>query len=316
LHQFNEHHPELKGFTEYFFSEIFPFLSAREAERQEAVAKAKKYGVIIGIIAVTICVFAALKNAPVNVYLMTGAGAFGLYSAIFAWQLKSIKTYTKDKIVGGICSYVGWRFKTHPQKPLLERWSSLMLIRKGYETLKSYSDMRVDVEDEISGEAHGATFKSVEVKLSRKSGDNRVTDFKGQLMSITFPRQFLGRTIVLRDKGFLQGKKKGDMKRVGLVDPVFEKIFEAYGTDQVEARYLLTPVFMQTLVDLENSVGGKNIRFGFDQNQLFIAVETKNQFEAGSMMEPLTAPGRTQKILDEIGAVYDIVDVVSRAKRG
>jgi len=40
------------------------------------------------------------------------------------------------------------------------------------------------------------------------------------------------------------------MKRVGLVDPVFEKIFEAYGTDQVEARYLLTPTFMQRLVRL------------------------------------------------------------------
>jgi len=34
------------------------------------------------------------------------------------------------------------------------------------------------------------------------------------------------------------------------------------------------------------------------------------------MFEPLTSPARTQKILDEFGAVYDIVDVVSRAKRG
>ena len=106
------------------------------------------------------------------------------------------------------------------------------------------------------------------------------------------------------------------MKCVGLVDPVFEKIFEAFGTDQVEARYLLTPVFMQTLVDLENSINGKNIRFGFDKNQLFIAVETNDQYEAGSMFKPLIDPARTQKILDEIGAVYDVVDIVSRAKRG
>ena len=196
------------------------------------------------------------------------------------------------------------------------RVSSLLLIRKGYEGVEGYRSNKIKLEDEISGEAHGAIFNSIEVKLTRKSGKNRVIDFRGQLMSITFPRKFLGRTIVLRDKGFLQGKKKGDMKRVGLVDPVFEKIFEAYGTDQVEARYLLTPVFMQTLVDLERSIGGKNIRFGFDQNKLFIAVETPNQFEAGSMLEPLTDPARTQKILDEIGAVYDVVDVVSRAKRG
>ena len=28
------------------------------------------------------------------------------------------------------------------------------------------------------------------------------------------------------------------------------------------------------------------------------------------MLKPLTAPERTQKILDEIGAIYDIVDAV------
>jgi len=133
---------------------------------------------------------------------------------------------------------------------------------------------------------------------------------RGQLMTLTFPRKFLGRTVVLRDKGFLQGKKKGDMKRVGLADPVFEKIFEAYSTDQVAVS-----VFMQKLVDLERSVDGKKIRFGFVDGQLLIVVETPNRFEAGSMLKPLMAPERTQKILDEIGAVYDVVDGVMSSNR-
>jgi len=316
VHQFNEHHPELKGFSEYFQSEILPFLESREEERYLAVEKAKRYSAIIGIFAVGIFVFAALKKAPLNAYLIIGGGAFAIMSAVFAWQLKSLKAYTKDKIVGGICQYVGWRFRSKPAPLDISPWAILRLVPQGYERLKIGGGRKVEYEDEIAGQAHGAGFESIEVKLTRESGDDTVTDFRGQLMSITFPRQFLGRTIVLRNKGFLQGKKKGDMKRVGLVDPVFEKIFEAYGTDQVEARYLLTPVFMQTLVDLEHTVQGKNIRFGFDQNKLFIAVETGNRYEAGSMFEPLTSPARTQKILDEFGAVYDIVDVVSRAKRG
>ena len=98
------------------------------------------------------------------------------------------------------------------------------------------------------------------------------------------------------------------MKRIGLADPVFEKMFEAYGTDQVEGRVILDPAFMQRMVDLETSIDGSNIRFGFDQDKLFIAVETPDQFEAGSMLKALDRPERTQKILDEIGAVFDVVD--------
>ena len=94
-----------------------------------------------------------------------------------------------------------------------------------------------------------------------------------------------------------------------------DRIFEAYGTDQVEARYLLDPVFMQKLIDLEQSVDGKKIRFGFLGGKLHIVVQTPNRYEAGSMLKPLTAPDRTQKILDEIGAIYDIVDAVLKPAR-
>ena len=316
MHFFNEHHPELKGFSQYFFEELAPILDARENDRKKAIVRATQYSVLIVIVVVAFWVISKWANFSKDAYINSAMIGGALIAGMFGWQFRSVKSFTKEKIVGGICSYVGWKFVAEPRQPMLEQWSSLMLIKKGYEAGKISKNRNVWVEDEISGEAHGAVFKSVEVRLTRSSGDDDVTDFGGQLMSITFPRQFLGRTIVLRDRGFFQGKQKGDMKRVGLVDPVFEKIFEAFGTDQVEARYLLTPVFMQTLVDLENSINGKNIRFGFDKNQLFIAVETNDQYEAGSMFKPLIDPARTQKILDEIGAVYDMVDIVSRAKRG
>lgn len=316
MHQFNEHHPELKGFSAYFAKEIFPLLSAREADRKVSLKKAVIACSILALLGAIVVIYILSKPDPSRLVYYFGFVCLIAIGGVYKYMMRDVQSFTKQKIVNGICNYVGWKFDSQPALPTLSHWSSLLLIRKGYEGVEGYRSNKIKLEDEISGEAHGAIFNSIEVKLTRKSGKNRVTDFRGQLMSITFPRKFLGRTIVLRDKGFLQGKKKGDMKRVGLVDPVFEKIFEAYGTDQVEARYLLTPVFMQTLVDLERSIGGKNIRFGFDQNKLFIAVETPNQFEAGSMLEPLTDPARTQKILDEIGAVYDVVDVVSRAKRG
>jgi len=170
-------------------------------------------------------------------------------------------------------------------------------------------------EDQIEAKAHGVDFEMAEIILERRSQSKSgnvswVKVFHGQIIVMDFRRKFSGRTVVLRDKKIFNMKEKADMKRVGLVDPVFEKAFEAYSTDQVEARYLLTPTFMQRLVDLEASVKGKNIRFGFFDGKLTIVIETKNRFESGSMLTSLLSVDKSQKILDEFGAVLDVIDGV------
>ena len=319
MHQFDEHHAELKGFSSYFNEEIFPLLAAQERSRKEVLRKNQKCGVIIAVLAVAIALysFIVLDNVRLLVFALIG-GVFA-YLGLESWFMKPIRSQTKEKIVGSICNYVGLTFQSKvTESPDLELLEIYGLVPKGYREKNSEALISVDLnahkratfEDQMSGEAHGAHFKSVEIHLERSSDDKWVTVLRGQVMTLTFPRKFLGQTVVLRDKGMFQRKKHGDMKRVGLVDPVFEKIFEAYSTDQVESRYLLDPAFMQKLVDLERSVDGKRIRFGFIEGQLLIVVETKNRYEAGSMFKPLTSPERTQKILDEVGAIYDIVDAV------
>jgi len=309
MHQFDEHHAELKGFSKYFHDEIFPLLAAQDGSRRAALSKAKIYGAAIAGIAALIAIFLYMRSNNVRLIVFALGGGVVANLGLYSWLMKSVRGHAKERIVSAICAFIGWTFRSAiTDKPDLDLLGNYGLIPKGFNV--TGSGKRTSFEDQMSGQAHGAQFKSVEAHLERKHDDNWSTVFRGQIMTLTFPRQFLGQTVVLRDKGMFQRKKRGDMKRVGLVDPVFEKIFEAYSTDQVEARYLLDPIFMQKLVDLERSVDGKKIRFGFIEGQLFIVVETPNRFEAGSMLKPLTAPDRTQKILDEVGAIYDIVDAV------
>ena len=312
MHQFNEHHPELKGFSAFYDTEIMPRLAGDEARR--AAAQTKMYralAVVFSVMALTI-IFILVKYAvlpvnplvPIMFIIMVGIGSLYITSYVL---FKDIEAATKQNVLAGICKFLGWSFQEQFEPPVLfDSFVNLGLLPSRF--TKSH------FEDRITGITRGTRFEFFESHLKNKNSggtkNEAVTVFRGQLLALEFNQKFSGRTVVLRDKGWLQGEKKQDMKRVGLVDPVFEKIFEAYGTDQVEARYLLTPTFMQRLVDLENSVDGKKIRFGFTGGLLLIAVETANRYESGSMFKPLIDAERTQKVLDEIGAIYDVIDGV------
>jgi Protein of unknown function (DUF3137) len=82
--------------------------------------------------------------------------------------------------------------------------------------------------------------------------------FKGLFFVGDFNKNFQGHTIVVPDYAErylgnlaqdLQALNQQRGQLVRLEDPEFEKLFAVYSTDQIEARYLLSPSLMQRLVD-------------------------------------------------------------------
>lgn len=73
---------------------------------------------------------------------------------------------------------------------------------------------------------------------------------------------FLATTLVRRDgsKFTLFGDTKTyagqKLERIKMVDPRFEDTVDIYGTDQVEARYLVHPAYCERLLDLEREFAG------------------------------------------------------------
>jgi len=303
---------EFKGFDKFHRDIIHPFLLEKEQDRLVSITKGKKYGVITAIVFSLIASVLAFKTSN---YIVSGVIIIGGILAGFAIgyaMLAKLRGETKQFLMSNICEFLGWSFQADNFDP------PNLKLYKANRLLPGWN--RVSFEDQMSGTVNGAAFSFCETHLEKETRDSKGnrswhTVFRGILIDVDFPRKFLGRTVVLRDAGFFNFKRKAGMKRVGLVDSKFEKIFEAYSTDQVESRYLLTPVFMQKLVDLESSVSGKKIRFGFLENKLHIAVEAPNQFEAGSMYKPLTDTARTEKIMGEISAVLDVINGVVKANK-
>lgn len=176
---------------------------------------------------------------------------------------------------------------------------------------------RSGFEDRLHGERTGVAFTLYEAHLEVRQRDSKgrttyYTVFRGILGHVDFPSTALGTTVLARDGGWFDklGAPAG-LKRAGLEDPVFEKAFTAWTSDQVEARYFLNPKVMQDLLDLETRFRGKKLRCAFRPGHMLFAIETGDWFEAGSLFRKLDDPSRPKKLVQEMAAVFDLLDTLA-----
>lgn len=111
--------------------------------------------------------------------------------------------------------------------------------------------------------------------------DNAAYSFSGMVAIVDFNKKFSGTTVVLPDRvekrmGYLakivQSLNFSRDQLVNLENPEFEKEFVVYGTDQVEARYLLSPLLMQRITELQRKVN-RSLMLSFSANKLYVAIQ-------------------------------------------
>jgi hypothetical protein len=164
-------------------------------------------------------------------------------------------------------------------------------------------------QDFFAGRRGAVDFAICEANLAQGSGKNRHVVFHGQLFCLTTPRRLGSTTVVLRNTGWFKSFEcPPGLAVVGLEDPNFNRTFAVFGSDQVEAREILTPAFMQELNNLESVYQGAHIRCAFDQAMLLIALEGSNRFEIGSMFSSLVDRSRVESIARNIDQVFKLID--------
>jgi Protein of unknown function (DUF3137) len=308
--------PEFKDFEQVYENEIRPQLLAREADRAAAAARATQFGWIGGglIIAGIIIGFVLLRLPVVGIVAgIAGAG-------LIAWGASPITQIGKEAkamIVQPIAEKLGLNFAAVPGEcAAIHRHREVGVVPRWD---------RSDYEDLVTGKRGEVDFELFEAHLEerRTTTDSKgrtqttwVTVFKGQCLRFDFHKTFYGRTLITRDAGFFNRFGGGNgMQRASLEDPVFEKIFEVYTTDQVESRFLLTPDFMQKLVDLEGVFKGGKLKAAFDGGEMFVTVQGGDLFEPGSMFKRLDDPQRIRELLDDFSAIFRLIDTVTAGRR-
>lgn len=183
-------------------------------------------------------------------------------------------------------------------------------------------------EDGWQGDLGGHSFALHEACLQERQQSGKttrfVTVFRGSIISIDYARDFQGTTLVERadrHRSFFGGRKESivlEGKRLDFVDMVhlgFDDDFCVFSNDQVEARYLIHPEYVERLMAVQTAFAGKDIRAIFDAGDLVIVMETENLFESGSI-EARDDRGRIVRTVEQFASLADLAQTLNERERG
>ncbi|WOF72550.1 DUF3137 domain-containing protein [Parvibaculaceae bacterium PLY_AMNH_Bact1] len=292
------------SFDPHLFDEL-------EQERLEAMRWRKNVWLVGVPIVAVVSVISAVTFGPEGLITLLIGG--GLTYMIAEFKLFELKERMKTDILSHMAEARGWSFDVDgPSENAVKIYRDLGLLR---------SHNELEVEDLFEGELDGVRFELFEalakMRTKNRKSDSVRTVFSGLLARFNFPKDFQGSTVVLTDSGFFNWAagfaQKGE--RVTLEDPVFEKQFQVYSSDQVEARYLLTPSFMQRLLDIRNVFPGAEIQAAFERNSLYLAIDAKSSnrdelgfFDVKDLSQPLSQQSAVLLFERELQMFEEIVD--------
>lgn len=174
-------------------------------------------------------------------------------------------------------------------------------------------------DDFVGGEIDRTDFQfsELQTEVKRVTHDSKgrrqehwETIFKGLFMHADFNKEFRGTTYVLPDTaerlfgrfGQTLQKMSSRGELVKLENPEFEKMFVVYSSDQVESRYILTPVMMEAMVRFSRQFR-KSISFSFVGSRVYCAMSFSSD-----LFEPKIF--RSGVNYENIREMYDLFGII------
>ncbi len=301
------------NFKRFYDSEIHDLLQPLETERQ-SVKKIAVVTCLLFVAAVITLIITSSSRSGVTGILTLLLFLGGIISIIRLYYRK--KTYVatyKETIVRKIINFIDPSFQYNPGNHI---------SRSDYDASGLFIEKpeRFKGDDYIEGKREKTLFCFSELHTEHKVGSGKnahwETIFKGLFFIGDFNKHFQGRTYVWSEHNpqlnFLNklfSSFAWDLAKVKLESSEFENRFIVYSTDQVEARYILTPSFMERLSKLQDMMGQKTA-FSFVNTNIYVAVPIKDD-----LFEPsVFSANDYNTISDYYNTVQMVLDIIDELK--
>ena len=316
-----------ESFKSLYSIKLKPILLILDKERRVILYKVRKLSVIsviLFLVAFSYVVIIELEWDLEGIWWCVFILSYGLYNLLYHIRIKPLEqdyqASFKKEIVTPLVYFFDKSFVYQAKARVF--WDELEAsdIFLGHIGLRG---VEVEADDYVSGKIGNTAFEFSDIKLTVEGGDSTTTVFQGLFFSIDFNKNFNGRTFVLTDyaeRAFgLIGQElqsiislRGELIR--LESEEFEEQFVVYSDDQIEARYILSPSFMEKILELKNTTNNL-IEMSFVKNKLYIALSKgKGSFEP-KLHESIVDFNDIQTYYDDLTLVLDLVEILNLNRR-
>ncbi len=296
-------------FEKYYDENILPLLQQLEKTRKKYL-----YTFIIILIAVSLWLYYTGASFAEGFEKITSGeggwkGAIGAFMVlILCWPMLSYYRRSKESLLPLIANFFGeFKYAYNEILPIGLMDSSLLFRQQGQ---MRGEDCFSGIYDGVSVQIMEYRRYTLEQRYNREQNIREKTYVpkeRGLIFYADMNKSFEGQTIVVKDKGVFNAfTKYKNMERVGVESPDFEKKFEVYSDNQIEARYILTTVMLEYMEKLQETFS--LIEFSFFHQHVLIKIETKkNTFECANFFQSIIDKKRVFKNFDEMYLLFTII---------
>ena len=305
--------------TDFYYETLFPILEDLDKDR-----KALRYRIVmvgIGYTLLFLFVYFILPSSfkeSGDIFAFFAFAYFGIgfiiYKALSSDYVKEFKETIISPLINAIDPNLNYSKDMHVNQMLFER-----------SKIFTSSIDRMSGNDYVHGSINDTMIKFSDIHAEKrhrnsKGKDNWSTIFQGLFIVAEFNKNFHGKTVILPDSaqssfgdligGWLQSKNMARPELIKMDDPKFEKEFVVYGTDQIEARYILSHSLMEKLLLFKKKTKHP-VSISFVRNHIHLAIEYNKDLFEPSIFHSLL---KYKIAMEYVGTLHLAIGIVEELK--
>jgi hypothetical protein len=274
------------SFQNFFERNLMPQLQAMENKRKNIANYVYAYYICLGIS--ILCVWSVHINRDIaSGWMALPIIASFILALVFLPMKKEYKNQFKQNIIAPLVKQLSPGFQYDPIMGIPEK--EFMSTGMYDKNITEYT-----ATDLVTGRIGETEFEFCEVEAKKPDGKSEETVFQGIFFVADFNKDFKGRTIIrpalsqnLGTVGKWLQELGQESKVVSLENVEFNSKFEVFSDDQVEARYIITPAFMEKLMHLDVELNA-NITVAFMRSQIYIGIPVYKSLFVPDIFKPFT----------------------------
>jgi uncharacterized protein YebE (UPF0316 family) len=273
--------------TDFYYKELYPSLKVLEEERKKIKKKLLTQATFLLLFVIIAILYIVSTHAAIELIFFIVTLSIIIASFIYKHTIKEYAIDFKSTIIEPLIKEIESSFQYYPYRYI----DPIHFQRSQFST---EDPDKISGNDLVKGDVDGVPIMFSDLHAEKEHKDSKgrtswTTLFQGLFIVTEFPKKFHGDTTILPDTAqnifgdylgnILQNSNFSRNKLVKMDNPEFEKKFVVYASDQIEARYILSPAFMQRVLLFEKRTK-QAIYISFHQNKMYLGIAyNKDMFE-------------------------------------